>query len=245
MLHQQKIVVVLPAYNAERTIIKTIQEIPSFVDEIIIVDDGSTDKTPEILKEITPAKVVFHAKNMGYGANQKTCYRLAIELKADIIVMLHPDYQYSPKMIPALCSAIAYGSYDVAIGSRILGKGALKGGMPLYKYVSNRILTFIQNILIDQKLSEYHSGFRAYRSEALQAIPYEKNSNNFIFDNQLLCQLLKKNFKICEISCPTRYDADSSSINLSQSFIYGLGVLKVSMLYLLDSIKVYRSTLFH
>lgn len=244
MLNQLKIIVVLPAYNAEHTIIKTIQEIPSIVDEIVIVDDCSTDQTQKIIEGTSIKHFIRHAQNLGYGANQKTCYQKALELGADVIVMLHPDYQYSPKLIPALCAAIAYGEYDVAIGSRILGNGALKGGMPIYKYVFNRVLTFWQNLLIHEKMSEYHSGFRVYRSSVLRAIPFDKNSNDFIFDNQLLCQILKKKFKVCEISCPTRYDAESSSINFTNSVVYGLGVLKVSVLYLLDRLKIYRSSLF-
>jgi glycosyltransferase involved in cell wall biosynthesis len=244
MLNLRKIVVVMPAYNASRTLEKTLQEVPDFVDAIVLVDDGSEDDTALKAQQLGIRMVVRHDRNLGYGANQKTCYREALALDADIIVMLHPDYQYSPKMIPAMCSAIAYGEYQVALGSRILGKGALEGGMPLYKYFFNRVLTFLQNIVINQKMSEYHSGFRAYQASFLRSIPFQGNSDDFIFDNELLCQFLKKGARVCEISCPTRYDEDSSSINFPRSIRYGLGVLRVSILYRLHSWGLYRGQLF-
>ena len=244
MLNSKKIVIVLPAYNASRTLGLTIRSIPELADAIVVVDDHSADDTFRIAGELGVDKLVRHEENLGYGANQKTCYREALALDADIILMLHPDYQYSPKMIPAMCAAIAYGEYDVSLGSRILGKGALAGGMPLYKYFFNRILTLVQNILINQKMSEYHSGFRAYRADVLRSIPFENNSNDFVFDNELLCQILKKRYRVCEISCPTLYDETSSSINFRRSVVYGFGVLKLSLLYLLDSLGIYSSRLF-
>jgi glycosyltransferase involved in cell wall biosynthesis len=244
MLNGKKIVIVLPAYNASRTLEKTIRAIPDMADAIVVVDDNSADDTVRIAQQMGVEKVVRHERNLGYGGNQKTCYREALELDADIILMLHPDYQYSPSMIPAMCAAIAYGEYDVSLGSRILGKGALSGGMPLYKYFFNRVLTLVQNILINQKLSEYHTGFRAYKAEVLRSIPFAGNSDDFVFDNELLCQILKKGYRVCEVSCPTRYDESSSSINFSRSVIYGLGVLRVSLLYLLDSAGLYKSKLF-
>ena len=244
MLNSKKIVIVLPAYNASRTLALTIRSIPELADAIVVVDDHSADDTFRVASALGVDKLVRHEENLGYGGNQKTCYREALALDADIILMLHPDYQYSPQMIPAMCAAIAFGEYDVSIGSRILGKGALVGGMPLYKYFFNRILTLAQNILINQKMSEYHSGFRAYRADVLRAIHFERNSDDFVFDNELLCQILKKGYRVCEISCPTRYEESSSSINFRRSVIYGLGVLRVSFLYLLDSIGIYKSGLF-
>lgn len=244
MLNSNKIVIVLPAYNASQTLEKTIKAIPEMADALIVVDDHSADDTFLLAKKLGADKVIRHERNLGYGGNQKTCYKQALAMDADIILMLHPDYQYSPQMIPAMCAAIAFGEYDVSLGSRILGKGAIEGGMPLYKYFFNRVLTFVQNILINQKLSEYHTGFRAYRAEVLRSIPFETNSDDFVFDNELLCQILKKGYKVCEVSCPTRYDDASSSINFSRSVTYGLGVLRVSLLYLLDSWGLYHSTLF-
>lgn len=244
MLNSNKIVIVLPAYNASQTLEKTIKAIPEMADALIVVDDHSADDTFLLAKKLGADKVIRHERNLGYGGNQKTCYKQALAMDADIILMLHPDYQYSPQMIPAMCAAIAFGEYDVSLGSRILGKGAIEGGMPLYKYFFNRVLTFVQNILINQKLSEYHTGFRAYRAEVLRSIPFETNSDDFVFDNELLCQILKKGYKVCEVSCPTRYDEASSSINFSRSVTYGLGVLRVSLLYLLDSWGLYHSTLF-
>ena len=230
MLNTKKIIVVLPAYNAEKTLEQTFNEIPfDIVDDVILVDDSSTDKTVELARKLNIHHVIQHDKNRGYGGNQKTCYNKALELKADIVVMLHPDYQYTPKLITAMCSMIANGVYPVVFASRILGKGALKGGMPIYKYVANRILTLVQNILINQKLSEYHTGFRAYSIEVLQKVNFNNFSEDFIFDNQMAVQIFKNGFDIGEISCPTKYFPEASSINFKRSVIYGLGVLKESL----------------
>ena len=230
MLHTKKIIVVLPAYNAEKTLEQTFNEIPfDIVDDVILVDDSSTDKTVELARKLNIQHVIQHDHNRGYGGNQKTCYNKALELNADIVVMLHPDYQYTPKLISAMCSMIANEVYPVVFGSRILGKGARKGGMPLYKYVSNRFLTLVQNSLLNQKLSEYHTGFRAYTREVLEQIDYEQLSENFIFDNQMAVQIFKNGFEIGEISCPTKYFPEASSINFKRSVIYGLGVLKESL----------------
>lgn len=230
MLHNKKIIVVLPAYNAEKTLEQTYLEIPfEIVDEVILVDDSSLDNTIEIAKKLNISHIIQHDKNRGYGGNQKTCYNKALELKADIVVMLHPDYQYTPNLITAMCSMIANGVYPVVFASRILGKGALKGGMPVYKYVANRILTLIQNIVINQKLSEYHTGFRAYSADVLRKVNYNDFSEDFIFDNQMAIQIFKNGFEIGEISCPTKYFPEASSINFKRSVIYGLGVLKESL----------------
>ena len=230
MLNTKKIIVVLPAYNAEKTLEQTFNEIPfDIVDDVILVDDSSTDKTVELARKLNIQHVIQHDHNRGYGGNQKTCYNKALELKADIVVMLHPDYQYTPKLITAMCSMIANEVYPVVFGSRILGKGARKGGMPLYKYVSNRFLTLVQNSLLNQKLSEYHTGFRAYTREVLEQIDYDQLSENFIFDNQMAVQIFKNGFDIGEISCPTKYFPEGSSINFKNSVIYGLGVLKESI----------------
>lgn len=245
MLHQKKIIVILPAYNASKTLEKTYNEIPrNIVDEIILTDDFSTDNTLEIAKRIGVDHIIKHDKNLGYGANQKTCYSKALALGADIIIMLHPDYQYNPKLIPTMAELIANNIYTVVLGSRILGKKALHGGMPLYKYISNCALTFIQNLCMGQKLSEYHTGYRAFNAEVLKAIPFHNNSNDFIFDNQLLAQCCYKNITIGEISCPAKYEKDSSSINFKRSTIYGFGVLKVSFCYVLQSFKLYNFKLF-
>ena len=226
----KKVVVVMPAYNAEFSLRKTFEEIPKdFVNEIILTDDFSTDQTVKLAGELGINYIICHQENLGYGANQKSCYDKAIDIGADIIVMLHPDYQYTPKLIIPMVNLINSGLYDVVLGSRILGNGALEGGMPLYKYVSNRFLTFTQNLLLSQKLSEYHTGYRAYRSEVLQEINYKANSNDFVFDNQVLAQIVFKGFKIGEISCPTKYDKDSSSINFKRSIVYGIGVLVTSI----------------
>ena len=232
MIYNKKIIIVLPAYKAELTLIKTYNEIPfDIVDEVILVDDNSPDATIKVAQEIGIKHIIKHDVNLGYGGNQKTCYNKALELDADIIIMLHPDYQYTPKLIHSMSYLIANEVYPVVIGSRILGKGALKGGMPLYKYIANRFLTFSQNLLMNQKLSEYHTGYRAYNREVLESINYNANSDDFIFDNQFLAQIFYKGFEIAEITCPTKYFDDASSINFSRSTTYGLGVLKISLLY--------------
>lgn len=235
MFKGKKVVVVLPAYNAEKTLEKTIGELDmELVDDIVLVDDYSTDNTLNKAKELGIKHAYRHEKNTGYGGNQKTCYTKALELNADIIVMLHPDYQYTPLLMPAIVSIIGNGLYPVVFGSRILGKGALKGGMPYYKYFANRVLTFIQNLLMNEKLGEYHTGYRAYDKNVLQSINYHKLSDDFIFDNQIIAQIFDKKFEIGEITCPTKYFEEASSINFQRSVIYGLGVLKVSLLYFLN-----------
>ncbi|MBP7148132.1 MAG: glycosyltransferase family 2 protein [Acidobacteria bacterium] len=229
MLNGQKIVVVLPAYNAESTLKATLADIPpGVVDEVLLVDDGSSDGTVRLARELG-LKVLVHERNMGYGANQKTCYRAALAAGAGVIVMLHPDYQYSPRLVPAIAGMIASGEFDVALGSRILGVGALAGGMPLYKYVSNRFLTLAQNILCSHKLSEYHTGYRAFSREVLEALPLNANGDDFIFDNQMLAQAIYAGFRIGEISCPTRYFPEASSINFRRSVRYGLGVMATAL----------------
>lgn len=245
MLNAKKIIVVLPAYNAAKTIEKTVAEIPfDIVDEVILTDDFSNDNTIEIAQKIGIQHIISHDTNKGYGANQKSCYRKAFELNADIIVMLHPDYQYTPKLIPAMCTLVANDLYDVVLGSRILSKGALKGGMPLYKYISNRILTFIQNILMNQKLSEYHTGYRCFDAGFLKQIDFENNSDDFVFDNEILAQCCYKKGRIGEISCPANYFEEASSINFGRSIQYGLGVLRVSFSYFLQRTQLFRFSLF-
>ncbi len=232
MIQSKKIIVVLPAYNCEKTLAITYHNIPfEIVDDVVLVDDGSTDGTIREAGRLNIKHIIQHPENMGYGANQKTCYRIALDLGADIIVMLHPDYQYTPLLIKPMCNIIADGVYPVVIGSRILGKGALKGGMPLYKYISNRFLTFVQNILINQKLSEYHTGYRAYDRKILEDINFESNSDDFIFDNELLVQIFDRGYEIAEITCPTKYFEEASSINFKRSLTYGIGVLKLSIKY--------------
>lgn len=224
----------MPAYNAEKTIEQTYNEIPfDIVDEVILVDDNSLDNTFNKSKEIGITHSIKHEQNKGYGGNQKTCYKKALELKADIVVMLHPDYQYTPKLIHSMCYLIANEVYPVVLGSRILGTGAIKGGMPRYKYIANRFLTFTQNILLDQKLSEYHTGYRAFSADVLKSIDFENNSDDFIFDNQFLAQIFYCGYEIAEITCPTKYFEEASSINFKRSTIYGLGVLKTSFQYFL------------
>lgn len=230
MINNKKVVVVMPAYNASQTLEQTYKEIPfDLVDEVVVVDDCSRDNTSEKAKAIGIKHIIRHEQNTGYGGNQKTCYSFALELGADIVIMVHPDYQYTPKLIPSMCYLIANDVYQVVLGSRILGTGALKGGMPLHKYIANRILTLIQNILTGAKLSEYHTGYRAFSKEVLQAVDYNSNSDNFVFDNQMLSQIIFKNYEVGEVSCPTKYFDEASSINLKDSSIYGLGVLKVSV----------------
>lgn len=245
MLNNKKIIVILPAYNAEKTLKKTYDEIPfDIVDDVILTDDFSGDQTIQVAKEIGIKHILKHDKNKGYGANQKTCYKKALELNADIIVMLHPDYQYTPKLIPPMCQLITSNSFDVVLGSRILSKGALSGGMPIYKYISNRILTLIQNILMNQKLSEYHTGYRVFNASFLQKINFDKNSDNFVFDNELLAQFCYKNARIGEISCPSNYFKDASSINFKRSVVYGFGCLRVSISYFLQQTGVLKFNLF-
>lgn len=245
MINENKIVVVLPAYNAESTLEKTYREIPfDIVDEVILVDDKSQDKTLEKAKELGITHIFLHEKNQGYGANQKTCYNEALKMGADIVIMLHPDYQYTPKLIPSMAMLISNNVYPVVLGSRILGGGARKGGMPLYKYVFNRILTLAQNFLMGAKLSEYHTGFRAYRKDVLENINYCANSNDFVFDNQVLAQIHFKGFEIAEITCPTKYDDQSSSISFSRSIKYGIGVLKTSFQFLLQKIGIFKFQIF-
>lgn len=235
MINNKKVVVVLPAYNAAKTLEKTYLEIPfDIVDEVVITDDASTDNTVEIAKHLGIKHVLQHDKNKGYGGNQKTCYEYALKLEADIIIMLHPDYQYTPKLIRAMSSIIAENVYEVVLASRILGGGALKGGMPLYKYFFNRIMTLVQNILMGQKLSEYHSGYRAFTAGAIKHIPYHNNSNDFVFDNQLIAQLCYAGYEIAEVTCPTKYDAESSSINFLRSLKYGIGCMITALQYFLS-----------
>lgn len=228
MLNGKKIVVVLPAYNAAKTLEMTCREIPSeFVDDVVLVDDASRDATAEVAQRLG-LRTIVHEKNKGYGGNQKTCYRAALDLGADIVVMLHPDYQYTPRLIPAMAAMIAYGEFDAVLASRILGVGALRGGMPLYKYLANRFLTFVENILVGHKLSEYHTGYRAFSRQVLERLPLERNSDDFVFDNQMLAQIIWFGFRIGEVSCPTKYFAEASSINFRRSLIYGLGVLRTA-----------------
>lgn len=245
MINNQKIMVILPAYNAAKTLQKTYEEIPlDIVDEVILTDDCSNDNTIEIAEKLGIKNILKHETNKGYGANQKTCYIKALELQADIIVMLHPDYQYSPKLIPSMCILIANNTFDVVLGSRILGKGALEGGMPFYKYISNRILTFIQNILMHQKLSEYHTGYRCFDAKILKQIDFENNSDDFVFDNQIIAQCCYKNARIGEISCPANYFEEASSINFKRSIIYGFGVLRVSVSYFLQKTRLFQFSIF-
>jgi len=245
MIKNKKIIVVLPAYNASKTLLDTYNEIPfDIVDDVILVDDNSTDETIIVAKNIGIKHIIKHEKNLGYGGNQKTCYNKALELEADIIIMLHPDYQYTPKLIHSMSYLIANEVYPVVIGSRILGKGALKGGMPMYKYIANRFLTFSQNVLMNQKLSEYHTGYRAYSRQVLKSINFNENSNDFIFDNQFLAQIFYKGFEIAEITCPTKYFEEASSINFKRSMKYGIGVLITSFNYFLNKNKLYKSKLF-
>ncbi len=237
MINGKTICVVLPAYNAEKTLEITYREIPfDIVDQVILVDDSSKDNTVEVARQLGIQHIIRHEKNRGYGGNQKSCYNKALELNADIVVMLHPDYQYTPKLIHSMCYLIANGVYEVVMGSRILGKGALKGGMPFYKYVSNRFLTLSQNILMNQKLSEYHTGYRAFSSKVLRSIRYNENSDDFVFDNQMIAKIFATGFEIAEITCPTKYFEEASSINFKRSTIYGLGVLKVSFSYMLQKL---------
>lgn len=244
MLNSQQIAVVLPAYNAERTLRQTVAEIPTeIVDDIILTDDASSDGTCRVARELG-LHTICHDKNRGYGGNQKTCYSAALRRGADIVIMLHPDYQYTPKLISAMTAMIAYGEYDVVLGSRILGRGALAGGMPLYKYLSNRFLTAFENILIGQKLSEYHTGYRAWRRTVLERLPLYACSDDFVFDNQMLAQALYFGYRVGELSCPTRYFPDASSINFRRSVQYGIGVLSTAVQYRLARARISVSPVF-
>lgn len=245
MIKNKKVIIVLPAYNAEKTLEKTYKEIPfDIVDEVVLVDDCSSDRTVELGHALGINHIVKHDKNKGYGGNQKSCYNKALELGADIVIMLHPDYQYTPLLIPSISHIIANDLYQVVTASRILGKGALNGGMPIYKYIANRFLTLFQNILMNQKLSEYHTGYRAFSREVLVSINFELNSDDFVFDNQMLAQIFQAGYEIGEVTCPTKYFEDASSINLSRSIKYGLGVLGVSIAYFLQNIGLYKYKIF-
>lgn len=244
MIYKKKIVVVMPAYNAAKTLKQTYDEIDrNIVDEIILVDDASRDETAKLAKKLK-IKTLVHPQNRGYGGNQKTCYEAALKLGADIVIMLHPDYQYTPKLIPAMAHMLASGLYDTVLGSRILGGQALQGGMPLYKYISNRVLTLTQNVLMGAKLSEYHTGYRAFTRKVLEAVPMEKNSDDFIFDNQMLSQIHYLGFRIAEVTCPAKYFAEASSINFVRSSIYGLGCLWTALQFRLNKMGLGRFSLF-
>jgi glycosyltransferase involved in cell wall biosynthesis len=244
VIHGKRVHVVLPAYNADRTLERTVADIPrDVVDEIILVDDASTDSTAALARRLGLPTIV-HPSNRGYGGNQKTCYTESMRLGADIVVMVHPDYQYDPRLVPSMASLIAQDVYDVVLGSRILGQGAIQGGMPRYKYLSNRALTLIQNLLIGQKLSEYHTGFRAFSRRVLETLPLAANSDDFVFDNQMLAQVHYFGYRIGEVSCPTRYRDDSSSIRFAASCRYGLGVLATSALFRLTRLGLARPALF-
>ena len=235
----------MPAYNAEKTLENTFSDIPmDIVDHIILVDDKSNDRTVIVARELGIKHIIEHEENKGYGGNQKSCYLKALNLKSDIVIMLHPDYQYDPRLIHSMCFLIANGVYEVVLGSRILGRGALKGGMPKYKYIANRFLTLFQNLLIRQKLSEYHTGYRAFSANVLRKINFEVNSDDFVFDNQMLAQIFYAGFEIAEITCPTKYFEEASSINISRSIKYGMGVLGVSLRYFLARKRILISRIF-
>jgi glycosyltransferase involved in cell wall biosynthesis len=245
MISNKKLVVIMPAYNAENTLRQSYDELPhEYVDDVILVDDASSDRTVKIANEMG-IKTIVHKKNMGYGANQKTCYREVLKQGADIVVMLHPDYQYSPRLVTAMAFMIVSGHYDVVIGSRILGGKALKGGMPTYKYIANRFLTLIENMILGIKLSEYHTGYRAFTREVLETLPLEENSDDFVFDNEILAQAAYFGFRIGEISCPARYFEDASSINFARSVKYGLGVLATTVKYALQKLSLINSPIFN
>jgi glycosyltransferase involved in cell wall biosynthesis len=246
MLNNKKIVVVMPAYNAEKTIRKTYDEVMAqgVVDLVIVVDDASRDRTAVLARELPNTVVHVHERNTGYGGNQKSCYRLALEHGADIAIMVHPDYQYTPKLIPAMATLIANDLYACVLGSRILGGYAMRGGMPIWKYVANRGLTLVQNLLIGAKLSEYHTGYRAFSRQILETLPLHLNSDDFVFDNQMLCQVIWHGFRVAEISCPTVYEPDSSSINFRRSVTYGFGCLKTALDFRLAKLKLGQSPLF-
>lgn len=245
MYKNKKVIVVLPAYNAAKTLKKTYDEIPfDLVDEVVLCDDASKDNTAELAHHLGIQHVIIHEKNKGYGGNQKSLYNKALELGGDIVIMLHPDYQYTPLLIPSMVNIIGEELYPVVLGSRILGKGALKGGMPLYKYMANRFLTLTQNFLVGYKLSEYHTGYRAFSSDVLQNIKYNVNSDDFIFDNEMLSQIIYKGYDIAEVTCPTKYFEEASSINFTRSTKYGLGVLRVSFIHFMSKLGLMRSKLY-
>ena len=244
MIHGKKVIVVMPAYNAERTLEMTCREVPrEYIDEIIVVDDASSDRTAQVARRLDLHAIV-HPRNLGYGGNQKTCYREALGRGADVVVMLHPDYQYTPRLLVAMASLVAVGQYDVVLGSRILSEGALQGGMPFYKYAANRMLTFIQNLLLGKKLSEYHTGYRAFSRRVLESLPLGENSDDFIFDNQMLAEAMYFGFSVGEVSCPTKYFPEASSISFRRSVKYGMGVLWTSALYRLNKLGLARSRIF-
>jgi len=245
MINDKKVVVVMPAYNAASTLATTYNEIPQdIVDEVILVDDVSSDNTPDVAREIGIHHVHIHLENRGYGGNQKTCYREALALGADIVIMVHPDYQYTPKLITSMSSLIAQGLFDCVLGSRILGVGALKGGMPMHKYIANRVLTFMQNLVVGYKLSEYHTGYRAFSREVLETIDLDQNSDDFIFDNQMLLQIIGRGYYIGEVTCPTLYEEESSSIAGWKLFKYGIGVLQQSVIYRLAKWGILNNTVY-
>lgn len=245
MLNEKKIVVVMPAYNAAGTLEKTYREIPhDVVDEVILVDDRSADNTAEVAATLGIRHIIVHEQNTGYGGNQKSCYKAALDLGADVVIMLHPDYQYTPKLAQSMAALLAEGVFDCALGSRILGTGALQGGMPKYKYVSNRALTAFQNLMMGYKLSEYHTGYRAFTREVLERLPLENNSDNFLFDNQMLAQIIYAGFSIGEVTCPTRYEEGSSSISFSASVEYGIGVLETAVKFRLQRLGWHKSVIF-
>jgi glycosyltransferase involved in cell wall biosynthesis len=246
MYQGKKVIVVMPAYNAAKTLEKTYAEIPfPLVDEVILCDDASRDQTKDLARKIGIHHVIVHEKNKGYGGNQKSLYNRALELGGDIVIMLHPDYQYTPKLIPAMVNIIGDELYPVVLGSRILGKGALRGGMPLYKYIANRFLTMTQNLLVNYKLSEYHTGYRAFSKSVLEGIDYNQNSDDFVFDNEMLSQIIYAGFDIAEVTCPTKYFEEASSINFVRSSQYGLGVLRVSFVHWLQRMKLNNSAMYN
>ncbi len=246
MFQNKKVVVVMPAYNAEKTLFKTYEEVMAqgIVDTVILVDDASPDNTAKVAASLPRTKVFVHERNLGYGGNQKTCYRLALEENADIVIMVHPDYQYTPKLIPAMASLISNGLYHCVLGSRILGGYALKGGMPPWKYIANRFLTFVENVLIGAKLSEYHTGYRAFSRELLMRLPLKNNSDDFVFDNQMMAQIVWFGYTVAEVSCPTKYFSEASSINFSRSIEYGVGCLKTACAFRLAKMNLIKSVLF-
>lgn len=245
MYKDKRVIVVMPAYNAAATLKQTLDEIPmDLVDEVVLCDDASKDNTVSEAERLGIKHIIIHKTNKGYGGNQKSLYNKALELGGDIVIMLHPDYQYTPKLIPSMVNIIGEGLYPVVLGSRILGKGALKGGMPLYKYIANRFLTLSQNLLVNYKLSEYHTGYRAFSREVLETIGFNSNSDDFIFDNQMLSQIIFAKFDISEVTCPTKYFEEASSINFTRSSKYGLGVLAVSVKHFFARLGIYKSSLY-